>query len=205
MTVDGVRTFEVYCSGFRTLWDQSCRGLNQSHLWLFEAFLLLFFGALICSHYSWVGLDLQLQSSLPVLSILLSETWYNCPPKFNGRWRLATEIISWSVLTYVMLLAWGWNSWPKDWIHILQIWCAVKCVTRPGIKGSISEIRARPNSSVWCASAWHADGQRFIPRVRQHNYYILLWRLVMESFLWPFSPYRLFNFWRKDVHLTSTG
>ena len=34
---------------------------------------------------------------------------------------------------------------------------------------------------------------------------ILSWRLVIKSFLWPFSPYSLFkygsyHYWRKDAH-----
>ena len=56
--------------------------------------------------------------------------------------------------------------------------------TSAAICMKIYESRAR--SSVGCASAWHADGRGFDPRVRQHSFM----EIGHEIGLRPFSPYR---------------
>ena len=48
--------------------------------------------------------------------------------------------------------------------HILMTWLNY-CVTSWTVP-----LLAWPGRSVGCASAWHADGREFDPRVRQHSF-----------------------------------
>ena len=57
-----------------------------------------------------------------------------------------------------------------------------KVLNLSGFRLNVKEMLAGPGSFVGCASAWHADSRGSI--LGSGN--ILLWRLVMKSFLRPF-------------------